>query len=421
MSVQIAWQPSPDSFIASYDVERSISISGPWTLLANIAHDVGNLAVYDPALGQFFYVDSGGTPGYYYRLTSIDDQAVRSAPSAPFRPASEGQTPFSSVLVSEITIPAGNVDVLWSLGYRTIEVWKSTDFGNSFTEITSGGASSAHLHSSPPNTKYYLKSAVIAFLVDGAQTPDIVFAREDNYYSAAQVVAVINAVYPGLSFVGDAGEVVVTSSTVGRTSSIQLTKSVGAAQLGFSPERVVGADPRIDLVSGQPIYFFYDVDPAELHSHEDGLSTPKEAIRYKWRYSANGQLPFSNFSSSTFDNQTRLGIDPSELSVGVALFVSPNGRAQKKAVLVSASSTQKIGNVVLAPDVTLSVESDSSGFCQIPLIRGSKVTIAIEGTNIVREITVPDTSVFDLLDAIASAPDQFAVQSPVPLLTRRSL
>jgi hypothetical protein len=266
-----------------------------------------------------------------------------------------------------------------------------------------------------------LKNVVIGFKVDNNYTPDISFENGPEYYTAAEAAARINMTVPNLAYVGSLGELAVASSTLGRGSSIQLTKSVMAATLGFSTGRVVGTDPRIPLVGGQPLYVFYDTDPIELHSHEDGLSVPKAAVRYKWRYSANGGLPFSNFSEATQDSQTRLGVDPSTLSIGVAVFVAPNGRAQKRTVLVSASSVQKIGNVILSPDVTLTVESDDAGFCQIPLVRGMKVTMAIEGTTLVRELTVPDTQVFDIIDALTSAPNQFTVQAPVPLLTRRSL
>jgi hypothetical protein len=64
-----------------------------------------------------------------------------------------------------------------------------------------------------------------------------------------------------------------------------------------------------------------------------------------------------------------------------------------------------------------------NGFLAIPLTVGQTVRVAIDGTAVVREFVVPGppNSLFDLLQAIATANDPFTVQVPPPFLTRRSL
>lgn len=68
------------------------------------------------------------------------------------------------------------------------------------------------------------------------------------------------------------------------------------------------------------------------------------------------------------------------------------------------------------------VYTDDNGHAEVALVRGAIVDVAISGTGIVRRITVPTTGdSFDLLSAIASADDQFQIQTPdIPAAVRRS-
>lgn len=407
MSIRISWQPSTDPFIASYDVEKSLSISGVWTLAVNIPHNLAG-PNYDSANVEFFYIDVAGTAATYYRLTAIDDVGQRSSPSFPFRADSEAIAPYTAELVSEILVPAGNADALLALGYSHIEIWKSTDRGNSFQEVTSTAAGNASLHSLPPSTMYHLAGGYLVFTIDGIEKPKITFSATPGYYTASQVVAIINNTIPGVASVGSSGEVVVTSPTAGTVGSVVLTDSCYVEPLGFSAEEVYGTDVRIQIVSGVPIYFYYDPNP-----------TPD--ARYKWRFSANGLKPKSSFSKQTSDVQSRLGIDPSNLAVGTALFTSVDGRIASTSILVTARSFQRTGTISIMGDQVKTFVTDEYGFVMVPLIRGAKVVVGLEGTAIVREITVPAVPVFDLLQAIADVQDQFTVQTTTPLLTRRSL
>ena len=70
--------------------------------------------------------------------------------------------------------------------------------------------------------------------------------------------------------------------------------------------------------------------------------------------------------------------------------------------------------------------TDNSGLVEFTLIRGTKVSVAIIGTDVVREITVPTTTTiktFNLLDPdISTGDDIFKVQVPdIIVAERRSL
>lgn len=81
MANRITWLPSSDPDIYSYRVERSTTELGTYTVLATIVHNLSNPAVYDSAIGKFFYIDSTGVSGNWYRLTAIDTFAQESIPS----------------------------------------------------------------------------------------------------------------------------------------------------------------------------------------------------------------------------------------------------------------------------------------------------------------------------------------------------
>lgn len=304
MSARITWQPSTDADIASYDLEKAASIGGPWSLLANVPHNLAG-ANWDSANTVFFYLDATGSETTFYRLTAIDALAQRSPVSTPFRAA--GTSAGAPALVNSLSIVVGDVGILLDLGFTTIEVWASDDEGGVWTELT------------------------LPTLAD--------------------------------------------------------------------------PDTRIVLVDGATIYNYYDVA---------GTS----ARRYRWRFSANGAAPISSYSQH--HNGKPMPVAGAQLSVATARFTTLDGRPARRKMIFAVESQTEVGDFSIGQD-TLSVESDENGYLQIPLVQGAVVRVAIEGTSIVRTITVPSTPSFNVLQAVADAPDEFTVQTVPPLLTRRSI
>jgi len=308
MSVRLSWLPSTDADIASYDIERSASVGGPWTFLANVLHVLPG-PNWDADKEEFFYNDSAGTSSSYYRIVAIDQLNQRSPASAPFR-VSDALAVGPPSLVNTLDIVVGAVGAMLSLGFSTIEVWGSDDAGGTWVELTAGSPVPA------------------------------------------------------------------------------------------------GKQSRPQLVDGATIYSFYDVGAPSFR-------------RYKWRFSANGANPLSVFSQNT--NGLPAPLAGLQMSIGMARFVSVDGRPCRRSVIVAAETGQMAAGALLGSKDSLVFESDENGFLQIPLIQKTIIRVAFEGTDIIRTITVPEAPAFDLMAAVAEADDGFTVQTLPPLLTKRSL
>jgi hypothetical protein len=69
MSNRIAWLPSTDINISYYDVYRGPTITGSWSFLATIPHNLSGANFND---GFFFYNDAPGVLSDYYRLDAVN-------------------------------------------------------------------------------------------------------------------------------------------------------------------------------------------------------------------------------------------------------------------------------------------------------------------------------------------------------------
>lgn len=310
-------------------------------------------------------------------------------------------------MVIQLSILVGNVSDLLGLGYTRIEVHQSTDQGNSYQEITSSAAQSALLESLEANTTFQMGGRLLKLKVDGGTEQSISFSGLIEHWTVLQVVNRINEVVASLASVSDT-KVLLTSPTSGRTSSIEITYN-DAYSLGWTTgQKVFGKSSRITLVSGTFIYNF----PDQAGTSDD---------RYKWRFSANGSNPISEFSN-VVSGQTAPSIDASNLSVGTARFYDAGGRPKRTRILVAIDSVpQSLVSVFVTADQPLTIDSDGDGFLQVTLIRGSRVRVAIEGTAYVREFIVPNVSAFDLLTVMSTSTDPFTIQTTPPLLTRRTI
>ena len=68
------------------------------------------------------------------------------------------------------------------------------------------------------------------------------------------------------------------------------------------------------------------------------------------------------------------------------------------------------------------VATDGVGQAQVTLVRGSTIDVIVEGTTVIRRITVPSVGAsFDLLDASLQTDDAFGIQVPdLPAAPRSS-
>lgn len=306
-----------------------------------------------------------------------------------------------------VPILVANDTTLIGLGYSRIEVWASIDSGNSYQEVTAASPMAAAIESAEALTTFRMGGKTLEFKVNQTTSYSVAFSSLLDYWSPSQVAGRINEVAPGVATVNDA-RVRLTSPTTGRASQIEITYS-DAEDLGWTAGfAATGQDQRITLVSGTRIYEYVDM-------------AGSTAARYKWRFSANGAAPLSEYSDYVFGSVLPL-VSSGQLSVGTATFVALDGTPFKAKVIIAADQNPTvISGFTLANAKPLVIESDANGFIQFTLVRGAKVRVAIEGTTFVREITIPNAASFDLITLMADAPDPFTIQSQPPFLVRRSI
>lgn len=306
----------------------------------------------------------------------------------------------------QFSILVANNDSLITLGYTRIEVWQSIDSGDTYQEITAPSAQAAFSESLEAQTTFRQGGKLLKFIINGGSEISVSFSSLIEYWTAQQVVDRINEVAPGRASL-NGSKVRLTSPSVGRASSVEVTYSDGV-DLGFEVIKSFGKDPRITLTSGVLSYLYSDVS---------GFSN----ARYKWRFSANGADPISEFSNYVLGSEEPL-VGSGQISVCSTTFIGLNGQPVKtKVIVVSDQNPSPIGTFAVTNQHPLIFESGSDGFIQFSLLRGAKVRVAIEGTSFVREFVVPNTASFDLLSVMASASDPFTIQTPPPYLIRRAI
>lgn len=313
---------------------------------------------------------------------------------------------------SIITATVANVNSLLTLGFTKLEMWVTTDMGNTFQEITSSSILPASLTSEPASTQFQMGGHLLKFSLNGNTENSINFSSINMFWTPTQVASTINDVVPGVASVVN-NSVVLTSPTNvvnGRANTILITYN-DATDLGFvAGQKGIGTDARLTLVTNTVIYSYVDL-------------AGQAAYQYKWRFSNNGINPISPFTDPVFPTPSPVSVP---LSIGTMYFVGLNGTPQQRTITIVTDftplSVASNGiNFSVGNDLPLTYTSDINGFLQVPLAQGAKVRIGLEGTAYVREFIVPSTSTFDIATVMSSAVDPFTIQVPTPLLTRRIL
>jgi hypothetical protein len=307
-------------------------------------------------------------------------------------------------MLNEIDISVADVDTLLTLGFSKIEIWCSTDEGATYQELTASEAQPPRLLAEPAKTEYRVGGFSLRFRLDGGEELSVDFEPYLRTATVEQVAELVNDVSPGLATVQD-NTLLLTGPTSGRLGSVEVTYC-DAHDLFASPAKAYGQDARIPLVLGVPLYSYTDVAGEPDH-------------RYKWRFSDDGENPVSTFSERVFAQVARVsGVD---LSIGVARFIDSEGRPYQGRIISAPVGGDQVSGFVVVGNAAKTYVADEKGFLQIRFVQGARMRIALEGTDIIKEIVVPAVPSFDLLEVIGAAPDQFTVQTTEPFLTRRSL
>lgn len=256
----------------------------------------------------------------------------------------------------------------------------------------------------------------LSLRVDESTDLSIVFTGVDPL-TYAQCAAQITA--QGVQLVTSyvVGNLLVLETTQpGNGAILRVVGGDAAAILGLAtvePGSVAfGLDARIPLAHEQQIYPFVD------HNGDPSFF-------YKTRFFSSSLNTFSPFSPP-FTVTAVAGLDESSTIRATIDLVDSKGVAlANRSILLHPKNrgTRIEGKVVIDSDTE--VQTDESGHAEFMLVRGQSFTVAIAGTDIVRDFTAPidpTLNTFDMLDPSISSDDNFTVQHPsIDYAVRRSL
>lgn len=295
-----------------------------------------------------------------------------------------------------VTIFINEVNAQMAAGYTHLCIEKSFNgVSGVFQEITSPAAAGATLLSAKKQN-YSLNSLDFTFKADGTEYT----ASFGAEVTANQVAAKITA-DTGIPAVADGEYVRITSLTDGLASTLELTKSTeGASEIGFfNGDWDIGEIIRVLLVADQKKYFLTD------YHTKDG----DDGYWYRWRLFNSTTATYSAYSAP-FQARDDAGVDPSKLIFGTCSLMSAEGTPMTGvAIIVTHKQLTAVGSKVI--DGYRSVYyTDEQGVIAIPFVMSSKVSVAIENTRLVRDITVPDTGdSFDLFSPTIQEYDSIGI------------
>ena len=229
--------------------------------------------------------------------------------------------------------------------------------------------------------------------------------------SIQTVVDLINKAIPGLVASDDGnGRLNLVTVQKGTKASIEITNGTANAPLGFtSGQSDSGEDEHIQLMRGVPTY-----------SYEDSFGLTTNYYRTRYVNSLSGD--FSDWSD-WIPGISGSGVQSSNLILGTIKLAGVDGAALVNAKVTVVNVYNPIiqdGYFVAGRSKT--VATDGVGQAQVTLVRGSTIDVIVEGTTVIRRITVPSVGAsFDLLDASLQTDDAFGIQVPdLPAAPRSS-
>jgi hypothetical protein len=309
----------------------------------------------------------------------------------------------------KLSISVQDIDVVRQ-SFNTIRVWRSTTGETGVYSLLTANAPTHASITAVTEQSYDVAGKTLTFQAD-SHGPDSVLFTGLAPLTAIQVVNQINAVRAGIAS-EVVGKLVMTSTSFGTMSKMAITGGSAAIVFGWlGTEHSLGLDAHVDLQPGTSNYEYTD---------NDGES----GYFYKVQYynTINGLA--SNLSTA-FQGSVATLVSPSKLSVANIDLVDARGIAvpQQQFTFYSVHEFLAVdGFQVALTRAPITVETDNMGHAEVTLVRGLKVKVVIEGTSLIREVTVPNVDSFDLMTLMGEAPDPFSVLAPsFPYAIRRTI
>lgn len=342
-----------------------------------------------------------------------------------------GEVSETSEEVIQLQVVATNEDFVGL--FDALELWRSTiGVDGPYAELTAVGPQPARIPkdaNDPPTPavtgqSINIDTRIMVLLVNEKTEVPITFAGADPF-TFATVAGQITTQGLNLvqSYVDDEGRITVETLEAGLNAQLRVKpgdEDLGtdaAERLGLpttEPSNLaMGKAGRLALIQDQEAYLF--TDP---HSSRDYF--------YKTRFRNALSGAVSDFSLPFGVGQS-VGVSQDSIVCGRVELVSIDGvpiANQEVRLHVGFNGTLVEGKLVAGTDVNKL--SDVNGLVEFNLVRGQRVTVAVIGTDLARDILVPtdlEVKVFNLMDPdVVTGPDHFQVQVPnIITAERRSL
>ena len=313
----------------------------------------------------------------------------------------------------------------WEGLFDSLEIWRSRGTAQGpYEPLTGAGWQPALLPRGgppPPASPQTGPSATLVgksltLLVNEAVPLTVLFSGTDPL-TYAQAAAQIRAQgQQRLQAYVNGNLLVVQTAQSGSVAILRITGGDAAPTLGLTNlepgSLAFGLDARVPLRPGITDYRFTD------HNGDASYFYKTRFFNQLTQTASDFSLPFSGALVSV--------LRPADLVRATVDLVDATGVAlANRAVLLAprALGTQLEGKTLV--DGSRQVLTDAQGHAEFRLVRGQAFTIAIAGTDLVRDFTAPvDPTVltFDMLDPSLGTNDVFNVQVPaLNFATRRSL
>lgn len=332
---------------------------------------------------------------------------------------------------SLVTHHATRLDILvessqWFGKYDSIEVWRSrATHGGPYEMLTGPSWAPPSLPlgapTQPPSSPQTGPSATLVgktviFLIDGKTSLTVTFTGSDptTFGTAATQIntQTTNQIF---AFVIN-NQLIVQTTQAGAYSTLQVTGGTAAPLLGLLVQEpgntAFGTDANIPLIDGQETYRYTDLNGGRMFWYRTRFYNSSTQVTSDYsipfRGRETGDVSYRNLVRATIDVVDMLGVG--KMNQSILLFNRFTG-------------TQVEGKTVIGDP--LNRLTDARGHAEFFVVRGTEFTVAVAGTDLVRDVTAPtDPAVlsFDLLDPKYGSNDLFDVKVPhIPYAVRRSL
>lgn len=311
---------------------------------------------------------------------------------------------------TNLNISVSGVDQVL-LNFNVIRIKRSTTGVNGTYDLLTANTPAPAVLTAPNTGNYAVAGKTLKILVDQGSQVDILFTGLDPL-TVPQVVDQINVAL-GATIASDvANQLVLTSTVDGTGSKIELGDGSANAVFGFSDgERDIGEEAHVPLQAGTVSYTFIDKDG------EGGYF-------YKAQF-YNTSTNLESNDSAPFEGDVGTLISASNLSTAKVDLVDARGIAvegQEISFYPYHDPVEVEGYQVALTRAPISITTNNAGHAEVTLVRGLRVKVVFEGTSLIRDITIPDATEFNLLTEMSSAQDPFDVAEPnFPLAFRRTL